>query len=144
MVTVVGKVDVQQNLRSVESVTYIFAMVAVVIFLFCLAIFYYRKVKTQALIQTRFFNKDIFMNNRFLFEKFSEKDTLEAHDFIALGRDHRFMEHLWRKEVVYYEKLVILIQTLNFLRFLKWGSVVFLAFCLGLGYLLRVGVFYGA
>ena len=136
-------VDLRQNIRLVESVTYILAMVSVVIFLVCLGFFYFRKVKTQAFIQTRFFNKEIFMNNRFLFEKFVEKDALEPRDFLVLARDRRFMEHLWRKEIGYYEKLVNLIQTLKLLRILKWGSAVFLVFCLVLGYLLMAGVFIG-
>ncbi len=143
-ITNVGlQADLHQNIRSVESVTYILTMVAVVIFLVCVGFFYFRKVKTQALIQTRFFNKEIFMNNRFLFEKFAEKDTLEPRHFFALGHDRQFMEHLWRKEVGYYEKLVNLIQTLKLLRFLKWGSAMFLVFCSVLSYLLMTGVVIG-
>jgi len=137
------RLDLHRDIRSVESVTFILVMVAVVIFMACVAILYFRKVKTQAIIQTRIFNRDIFMNNRFIFERFSRKDMLEPRDFLALGQDQRFMEHLWRKEVAYYEKLVNIIQAFKLLGFLKRGSVLFLIVSSILSYFLITGIFTG-
>ncbi len=133
--------DPHQQIRSLESIVYILAMVSVVIFFAGWVFFYFRKVKTRVLVQTRLFNKEIFMRDRLLFKKFAKKDTLETRDFLALTSDRDFMEHLWRKEVGYYEKLMTISQDLKLLRFLKLGSALFLALCLVLGYFLLSGVF---
>ena len=131
VVAVAGEVGVddfllkkQQVFHSLESVTFIwFIVIATVI-----AVIYgynkYWQLKTDALIQIKMFNGNIYFNDKAFFEDYQGRRELTKKDFLAMYSDVHFREHLLHKEPNYYKELIKIVENLRLLRFYRRSALI--------------------
>lgn len=116
--------------NSVESIIFFLAVLVCAVVGALYAYFKFRQLQTELAVQIKTFNSNYFLKDRLFFQKYGQREELGESDFPAMFRDVVFREHLWRKEIKYYEALVRIVETLKQRALYQVGtaSVVILVF----------------
>lgn len=117
----------QQIFHALESITFTWFIIIGTVIAVLFGYGKYRKLKMDAAIQMKMFNRNIFLADRRFFEKYGAKKELSKKDFIQMYKDTPFKEHLWRKELNYYKELVHIVESLKLIRFYELLAVILLA-----------------
>jgi hypothetical protein len=108
--------------NSVESIIFFLAVLVCAAVGALYAYLRFRRLEADLAVQIKAFNSTFFLKDRLFFEKYGKKEELAERDFPAMFRDARFREHLWRKEIKYYEALVRIVETLKQRMFYRAGA----------------------
>ncbi len=108
--------------NSVESIIFFLAVLVCAAVGALYAYLKFRRLEADLVVQIKTFNSSYFLKDRVFFEKYGQKEELGERDFPAMFRDTRFREHLWRKEIKYYEALVRIVETLKQRMFYQMGT----------------------
>jgi len=108
--------------NSVESIIFFMAVLVCAAVGALYAYLKFRRLEADLVVQIKSFNSSYFLKDRIFFEKYGRKEELAEQDFLAMFRDARFREHLWRKEIKYYEALVQTVETLKQRMFYQAGA----------------------
>ena len=113
--------------NSVESIIFFLAVLVCAAVGALYAYLRFRRLRADLAVQVKSFNSSFFLKDRLFFEKYGRKEELGERDFLAMYRDTHFREHLWRKEIKYYEALVRIVETVKqrmFYQMGAWGVVL--------------------
>ena len=78
-------------------------------------------------MQMKLFNRNIFLTDKSFFEKYAAKKELKERDFFKITQDANFMEHLWKKEINYYDELIKIVENIKLRKFYTFlGALLFL------------------
>lgn len=134
--------DKYREINSLESIVFIWAAAAFLVFLYMVFIYFFQKIKSDIFIQIKRFNTEVFIPDRIFFEERRHKSFLTEKDLMHISRDKEFMDHLWRKEIDYYESLMRIVGSLRSLQFIQGSMVIFTVLVVAFGTFMIKNVFY--